>query len=57
MDEPFVGLFGEEGAVEAADGGVVAEDPDDVGASANLLVDALERLVDRSLVQCSGGKA
>ena len=35
---PLVVLFGENGADEADDGGVVGEDPDDVGASLDLAV-------------------
>jgi hypothetical protein len=35
---PFVGLFGQDGADESDDGGAVGEDPDDVGAAADLLV-------------------
>ena len=34
LDEPLVILFAEERAGEADDGGVVREDPDDVGAAA-----------------------
>jgi hypothetical protein len=35
-------LFGEQSAGESDHGGVVREDPDDVGAAADFLVDALE---------------
>ncbi len=38
-DGPLVVLFGEHGADEADDGGAVGEDPDDVGAAAELLVE------------------
>ena len=44
LDEPLVVLFGQQRAGEADHGGVVGEDPDDVGAAADLLVDALERV-------------
>jgi hypothetical protein len=37
-------LLGEQRADEADHGGVVREDPDDVGAPADLLVDPLERV-------------
>jgi hypothetical protein len=37
-------LLGEQGAGEANQGTVVGEDADDVGATADLLVDALERM-------------
>ena len=40
-DGPFVVLFGEHGADEADDGVAVGEDPDDVGAAAELLVQSL----------------
>ena len=36
---PFVGLFGQDGADEADDGIPVGEDPDDVGAAADLAVE------------------
>jgi hypothetical protein len=35
-------LLGEQNAGESDHGGVVGEDPDDVGAAADFLVDALE---------------
>ena len=35
---PFVGLFGQDRTDEADDRGAVGEDPDDVGAAADLLV-------------------
>ena len=38
-------------------GGVVGEDPDDVGAALDLTVQALEGLVDQTLRQCDSGKA
>src|SRR5688572_19861298 len=37
---PFVGLFGQDCADEADDGGAVGEDPDDVGAAADLFVES-----------------
>ena len=42
---PFVGLLGEDGADEADDRGPVGEDPDDVGAAADLLVQPFLRVV------------
>ena len=42
---PVVVLLGEHGADEADDGGVVGEDLHDVGASLDLLVEPLERVV------------
>ena len=44
LDEPFVVLFGEQRAGEADHRLVVGEDPDDVGAAADLLVDTLQRV-------------
>jgi len=41
LDQPFVILFGEQRAGEPDHGSVVGEDPDDVGAAADLLVDSL----------------
>ena len=38
---PFVVLLGQDGADEADDGGPVGEDPDDVGAAADLPVEPL----------------
>src|SRR5690606_7906802 len=38
---PFVGLFGQDRADEADDGGAVGEDADDVGAAADLFVQPL----------------
>ena len=40
-DGPLVGLLGQDGAHEADDGLTVGEDADDVGAPADLLVEAL----------------
>ena len=37
-------LLGEERADEPDHGGVVGEDPDDVGAAADLLIDPLQRV-------------
>ena len=42
---PFVGLFGQDGTDESDDRGPVREDPDDVGAAADLFVQALLRVV------------
>jgi hypothetical protein len=44
LDEPLVGLFGEQGAGEADRGGVVGRDADDVRSPADLLVDAFQRI-------------
>jgi hypothetical protein len=52
-----VALFGHESSVEADDGRSVGEDPDHVGAPADLLVETLLGLLDRILGQCSTGKA
>jgi hypothetical protein len=41
-DGPFVVLLGEQRADQADDRGPVGEDADDVGAAANLAVQALE---------------
>jgi hypothetical protein len=38
---PFVGLFGEDGADQSDDGLAGGEDPDDVGAAADLAVEPL----------------
>src|SRR6266542_1520593 len=48
---PFVGLFGWQGADEADDGGPVGEDPDHVGAAADLFVQALLRVVGPDLAR------
>ena len=42
---PFVVLFGQDGADEADDGVAVGEDPDDVGAAADLAVEPLVGVV------------
>ena len=42
---PFVVLLGQDGADQADDGGAVGEDPDDVDAAANLLVQPFLRVV------------
>ena len=44
LDQPLVILFGEQRAGEADHGGVVGKDPDDIGAAADLLVDAFQRV-------------
>jgi hypothetical protein len=43
-DEPFVVLFDREHRGEPDQGTVVGEGPDDVGAAADLAVEALERV-------------
>ena len=43
-DEPLVVLLGQQRAGEPDHGLVVGEDPDDVGAAADLLVDPLQRV-------------
>ena len=43
--DPFVGLLGQYRADQADDRGPVREDPDDVGATADLLVQAFLRVV------------
>jgi hypothetical protein len=43
-DEPLVALVDEQHAGEADQRGVVGEDADDIGAAADLAVDALERV-------------
>ena len=48
---PVVVLFGEDGAEEADDRVVVGEDLHDVGASFDLLVQSLERVVRPELRQ------
>ena len=48
-DRPFVGLLGEEGADEADHGGPVGEDAHDVGAPADLLVEAFLGVVGTDL--------
>ena len=42
---PFVGLLGQDRADQPDDGGAVGEDPDDVGAAADLLVQPFLRVV------------
>jgi hypothetical protein len=44
LHEPLIVLFGEQGAGDTDGGGVVGEDADDVGAAADLVVDALKRV-------------
>src|SRR2546430_2651915 len=46
---PFVGLFGQDCADQPDDGGPVGEDPNDVGAAADLFVQALLRVVGPDL--------
>jgi hypothetical protein len=43
-DEPFVVLLDQEGTGQPQQGGVVGEDPDHVGAPADLAVDPLQRV-------------
>ena len=49
-DQPLVVLFGEHGADEPHDGGAVREDADDVGAPADLEVEAFLRVVRAGLL-------
>ena len=44
---PFVGLFGQDGADEADDRVAVGEDPHDVGAPADLAIQALDGYLER----------
>ena len=44
LDSPFVVLFEQNGADEAGDGVVVGEDADDLGASLDFAVEAVDRL-------------
>jgi len=44
---PFVVLLEQDCADEPGDGGLVGEDPDDVGAALDLAVEALERVGNR----------
>ena len=53
-DEPLVILFDAEHPGEADQCGVVGEDPDDVGAAADLLVEALERVGRSELAPVAG---
>jgi hypothetical protein len=46
-DQPFVVLFDAKHSGEADEGAVVGEDADDVGAPADFLVEALERVGNR----------
>jgi hypothetical protein len=55
-DEPLVILFDQQRAGESDQRGVVGEDADDVGAAADLAVDALER-VRRAQLAPACGKA
>ncbi len=48
-DLPLVVLFGQGRADEADDGGTVGEDPDHVGASADLFVQPFQRVVAAQL--------
>ena len=47
---PFVGLFGEDRADEADDRVTVREDPDGVGAAADLAVQSLVRIIGPDLL-------
>jgi hypothetical protein len=47
---PFVVLFGQDGADEANDAVAVGEDADDVGAAADLSVEALVRVIGPDLL-------
>ena len=48
-DQPLVVLLDQQGSGEADHGGVVGKDPDDIGASADLAVHALERICGAQL--------
>jgi hypothetical protein len=54
---PFVVGFDQDGAGQAEQRGGVGEDPDDVGASLDLLVEPLERVGDQTFFQCATGKS
>jgi hypothetical protein len=54
---PFVVLFGQDGADDADQGVAVGEDADDVGAPADLAVEALVGLFDQIWRQTSSGNA
>jgi hypothetical protein len=54
---PFVGLFGQDRADEADDGGAVGKDPDDVGAAADPLFNRSCGLFDQVWRQISFGNA
>ena len=56
-DEPFVVLLDQEHAGEPDQRGVVGEDADDVGAAADLAVDALERVRGAQLAPVLGREA
>ena len=56
-DEPFVVLLDQQRAGEPDRAGVVGEDPDDVGAAADLAVDALQRVGRAELGPVRGGEA
>ena len=45
----------EQCADEADDGGLVGDDPDDIGASLEFTVEAFDGLFDQILDQCAGG--
>ena len=55
-DEPLVVLLDDDASGEPDEGAVVGEDPDDVGAAADLAVESLGGLVERSFDQWSGGR-
>ena len=55
-DGPFVVLVREHGSDEADGGGVVGEDPDDVGASLHFRDQAFERVVRPDLAPVPGGE-
>lgn len=54
---PFVGLFGQDSADEADDRRSVGEDPDDVGAAADFLVEPFLRVVRPDLAPDLAGEA
>jgi hypothetical protein len=44
LDGPFIVLFQENRSDQSGDGGLVGEDPDDLGAALDLAVEALDRV-------------
>ena len=56
LDGPFVVLLEQDGADEAGDALFVREDADDFSAAFDLAIQALDGLVECSLVRCCGGK-
>src|SRR5690348_8030928 len=54
---PFVVHVGQNGAGEGGDGGRVGKEPDDAGATFDLLVDPLQRVRGPDFCQCAFGNA